>query len=78
MDADKHSNGRVVYTVGGTSVAITKAVIPPGRIRTLLNKRKAKTAPVRGGMQARTGTWSAKDETPKQNVTPVTRNKVEV
>lgn len=56
LDEDKLTNGRVVYSMGGTSVAVIK---PPPVTR---NKRDSK-APAKP--PAREGKWSAQDETKK-------------
>lgn len=61
LDKDKDSNGRVVYSMGGTSIAITKAVLPPGKVRRAIRGARAK-----GGVASppvREGSWSAKDQT---------------
>ena len=59
---DKDENGRVVFSLGGTSVAILKGKTPPSRIRQALRtgrkQPKRTAAPIE-----RTGSWSAKDET---------------
>lgn len=40
LDKDSDSTGRVVYRIGGTSVAITKAVIPPGKLRAAMRRAR--------------------------------------
>jgi hypothetical protein len=60
LDKDKDSHGRVVYSIGGTSVAITKAVHPK-------RKRKWAKKPTpaqvhRPGPRVATGTWNNSDE----------------
>lgn len=53
LDKDKQSGGRVVYTLGGTSVAIIK------------RPEKAKPGNAQIKHKTRQGTWTAKDETVK-------------
>lgn len=63
LSKDKDSQGRVVYSMGSTSVAITKAAMPPGKIRqTVKSMRRSKTTPPPKSV-AREGTWKATDET---------------
>lgn len=57
LDKDKASTGRVVYQMGGTSVAITKRV----------SKKDAKTVKPESQKRVRTGSWSSHDETPEVN-----------
>lgn len=38
VDKDKQSHGRVVYRLGGTSVAIVGAVVPPNRLQSWWRK----------------------------------------
>ena len=54
---DADSNGRVVYRMGGTSVAIVKGATPPSRIRRALRtgtrrRKSTATPPVREGRWA--------------------------
>ncbi len=73
LDRDKDSNGRVLYHLGGTRVAILKGwgntltfhhMLRDGArgiIKAALPSRKTK-APTK-----RTGAWKATDQTPKEN-----------
>lgn len=56
---DAKENGRVVYRNGGVTVAIVRPVTPPGRVRTLLNRRKPKPQ-----AQSKQGSWSIKQDKP--------------
>lgn len=59
LDKDKESRGRVVYRMGGTSVAVIKGVKPVGKTRQAVasaKRRRANAAP-------KTGKWSATDQT---------------
>jgi hypothetical protein len=64
LDEDKDANGRVIYAIGGSSVAIVKKSFMRERISHKLirsvrpQKAKATSAP-----RVRQGTWSAQDET---------------
>ena len=62
LDKDKDSHGRVVWRQGYASVAITKAVYPPGRFKTLIRKWRTRNVEQQ---PAREGSWSAQDETVK-------------
>lgn len=71
LDKDKDSQGRVVYTMGGTSVAITRADAKVSirfrewvRIR-LAKRQNRKTSPPQPNVIE--GKWSATDQTPKEN-----------
>ena len=67
LDKDKDTHGRVVYTVGGTTIAIRKQVKPPRKglrhVWRTIRKPKVKRGP--GGVPAvREGSWKvASDET---------------
>lgn len=67
-EQDKSSNGRVVYTLGGTRVAILrKSFVPDPPIKRLLHKvatRKPKQQSA-AGPQVREGTWTAEDQSEK-------------
>lgn len=67
LDKDKDSQGRVIYRAGGTSVAITKAVVPPGKLRQRLNERRRAKSDTTVGPKVREGSWSAEDQTPTEN-----------
>lgn len=53
LDKDKDSNGRVVYKMGGTTIAIIK------------RSHKAPKENVQAQAEMKQGTWSASDETVK-------------
>ncbi len=65
LDKDKDSNGRMIYTMGGTSVAIVKrSFVAEGPLREFAawlfsRRRKVATPPASG----ETGKWTAKDQT---------------
>lgn len=68
-EKDKTSNGRVIYQLGGTRVAVLrKSFVPDTPIKRLLKALKSRhaqtpTTPV--GPQVRDGSWSAEDHTDK-------------
>lgn len=45
LDKDEQSNGRVLYKLGGTTVAITKRAAPANRFKRFMRKRKQATKP---------------------------------
>lgn len=66
LDQDKDANGRMVYSLGGTSVSIVKkSGVPDGAVRRGMKSvrphRKAATVAPR----VREGAWSATDQTQK-------------
>lgn len=67
-ERDKSSNGRVVYSMGQTRVAlIRKSFVPDPPLKRLIKKIK-RTPPPQGsgtGPQVREGSWSAEDQTEK-------------
>lgn len=65
-ETDKSSNGRVVYTLGGTRVAILrKSFVPESPMKRLI--RKVKPTRRSDAPRSREGTWSAEDKTEKVN-----------
>lgn len=63
-EQDKSSNGRVVYMLGGTRVAILrKSFVPDPSWKTLF--KNVKQAGKSGASRVREGVWSAEDETKK-------------
>lgn len=65
LNEDKDSSGRVIYSLGGTSVAITRTTIPPSKIR--LRLRALRRRKVQAPPRVEQGSWSATDQTPKEN-----------
>jgi hypothetical protein len=67
LDKDKDANGRMVYSLGGTSVSIIKKTgVPTGRLRRMVKSTRPARVATGSAPQVREGTWSARDETPKQ------------
>lgn len=72
-EEDKSSNGRVLYTLGGTRIAVLRQSFVPDPpllrvakaiIQTWKLRRLTKTGP-KTGPQVREGAWSAEDHTKK-------------
>ena len=67
---DKSSNGRVVYSIGGTRVAILRqSFVPDTPVVRWFKVVKEKIAPRKtaANPQVREGTWTAEDHTEKVN-----------
>lgn len=66
-ESDKSTNGRVIYTLGGTRIAILrKSFVPDSRIQRLIYKlTRPEGKKVKAGKRSADGTWTAQDETVK-------------
>lgn len=67
LDADKDSNGRMIYSIGGTSVSIVKKSFTTNSMRQefilWLRRRKPEAEAPQMKASAKAGKWSAQDET---------------
>jgi len=54
LNDDEASNGRLIYRNGGTSVVITRTIVPPNRLVAILHRKRS---------TARIGKWRSRDDT---------------
>jgi hypothetical protein len=82
LDQDTDSHGRVVYRGGQVAVAITKAVIPPGKwsprslIRAVRLSRKRTSSAPASQPKVREGAWTSTDQTSREPETKSARSGV--
>lgn len=62
LNDDEATSGRVIYVLGGTTIAVTKTTKPPNKLQEFIaHHRKSDQA-----TNLKPGNWDAKDETKRE------------